>query len=449
MSGWEERAESFTIEVSREYYLVGSGQKESLELDPIYRRYAFLFSEDEARERLSRMHESPPASRYLAGFVTEGYLENRVKELTQEVTNAALTATVRWEGKEVPYQQVQVLLANEPDWRRRHQLDQLAQEVTESINPHRKERLLQLHEEAVKLGFEDYVSLYEALLGVDFDQLSDSLDEFLDDTEEPYLRQLHDLLERAGVPRGEATVADMQYLLRGKAYDRYFSSHDMVPALARALQAMGLSRGDDFPFVLDLEPRPRKSPRAFCAPVRVPQEVYLVIKPQGGREDWEALFHEAGHAEHFSHVDERLPFPLRVLGDNDLIEVYSFHMQYRLIEPSFLRDIVGLPGSEVEPYLRLARFGKLFLLRRYAAKLRYELMLHRHGPEDAPQAYSETLGGILGVQVPPERYLKDVDDGFYSAQYLRAWIFEAMLREFLRRELGERWWAHPDSGDLL
>lgn len=449
MVAWEERAESFATEMTRERYLVGSGRKERLELDPIYQRYGGLFSENEVRERLSRRHESPPASRYLAEFVAGGYLGNRVKGLTQRATNAMLAATVRWDGEDIPYQQVWVLLANEPDWHRRHSLDRLALEVARGINPHRKERLLRLHQEVQALGFDGYVHLYRDLLGVDFDDLSSNLDLFLEGTEECYGSQLHDLLERMGVPPEEATPADLQYLLRGKEYDRYFSSRGMVPALARTSQAMGLGRGDDFPFALDLEPRPRKSPRAFCAPVRIPEEVYLVIKPQGGREDWEAFFHEAGHAEHFSHIDARLPFPLRVLGDNDLIEVYSFHMQYRLTEPSFLRDIVGMPSDEIQPYLRLARFGKLFLLRRYVAKLRYELTLHRQGPEEAPQAYRDTLGSILGIRIAPERYLEDVDDGFYSAQYLRAWMFEAMLREFLRHELGERWWANPDSGDLL
>ena len=29
----------------------------------------------------------------------------------------------------------------------------------------------------------------------------------------------------------------------------------------------------------------------------------LVIQPQGGPDDWYALFHEAGHTEHFAFTD--------------------------------------------------------------------------------------------------------------------------------------------------
>ena len=35
-------------------------------------------------------------------------------------------------------------------------------------------------------------------------------------------------------------------------------------------------------------------------------------------------------------------------------------------------------------------------------------------------------------------YLSDVDDGFYAANYLRAWALETHLRRHLRERFGER-----------
>ena len=48
-----------------------------------------------------------------------------------------------------------------------------------------------------------------------------------------------------------------------------------------------------------------RRPRAFCAPIEVPDQVMLVIQPIGGADDWRALFHEAGHTEHFAHTSRR------------------------------------------------------------------------------------------------------------------------------------------------
>ncbi len=42
-----------------------------------------------------------------------------------------------------------------------------------------------------------------------------------------------------------------------------------------------------------------------------------------------------------------------------------------------------------------------------------------------------------------------MDAGFYSADYLRAWIRAAQVREHLRRTIGEDWWRSPETGALL
>ena len=42
----------------------------------------------------------------------------------------------------------------------------------------------------------------------------------------------------------------------------------------------------------------------------------LVIQPLGGPDDWQGLFHEAGHTEHFAHMSPGLAIEERKLGDN-------------------------------------------------------------------------------------------------------------------------------------
>jgi hypothetical protein len=42
-----------------------------------------------------------------------------------------------------------------------------------------------------------------------------------------------------------------------------------------------------------------------------------------------------------------------------------------------------------------------------------------------------------------------MDAGFYSADYLRAWIRSAQLRRFLLREVGDDWWRSTQTGDIL
>ena len=42
-----------------------------------------------------------------------------------------------------------------------------------------------------------------------------------------------------------------------------------------------------------------------------------------------------------------------------------------------------------------------------------------------------------------------MDAGFYSADYLRAWVRAAQLREHLRATIGDDWWRSRQTGEFL
>ena len=126
----------------------------------------------------------------------------------------------------------------------------------------------------------------------------------------------------------ELERADLAFFFRAPSLDAQFPAERLLPTFEETLAGLGLQNGAPGNVILDAEPRPKKSPRAFCAPVRVPEEVYLVLTRIGGREDYETLMHEAGHAEHFSHVDPALPVEHRYLGDNSVTEGFAFLFQH-------------------------------------------------------------------------------------------------------------------------
>src|SRR5581483_7516720 len=153
-------------------------------------------------------------------------------------------------------------------------------------------------------------------------------------------------------------------------WDQSYPSEQMLPALEGTLRELGIDLRAQENVHLDLERRPAKSPRAFCSPIEVPDRVVLVIQPIGGRDDWEALFHEAGHAEHFAHTSRDLPVEARRLGDMAVTEGWAMLLQRLVTEPEWLRRRLDVPRVE-----RLANEGAaslLYFARRYSAKLLYE-----------------------------------------------------------------------------
>lgn len=447
LNTYQQRVEAFLTEISREFYTVGAGLKDRLEIAAIYDRYADLFTESAVGGLLDQMDGKE--TRYLAEFAVSGYLENRVKALSEAITNAELAATIPWEGEEVPYQQVPVLLRNEPDRARRQALGDLYYSRMAEANPLRAERWNTLHDEAQRLGFADYVDLCDQLRMLNLQPLARQMLRFLAETETVYEARLAARLEALGVPRQEAHINDIARLFRADVFDHLFPAERMVAALRRTLAGLGIDMDAQPNLKLDLDMRPLKSPRAFCSPVRVPHEVYLVIKPQGGQDDYGALLHEAGHAEHYTHTDANLPVAFRYLGDNSVTESYAFLMEHLLHNRRWLQEVLGMSSEDAQAFIRFSLFQKLWFLRRYAAKINYELELHS-GPVDGQGgAYVYWLERAGRVRVPEERYLSDVDDAFYVAQYLRAWILEMHWRRHLERTFGEDWYNRPEAGEFI
>ena len=174
----------------------------------------------------------------------------------------------------------------------------------------------------------------------------------------------------------------------------------------------------------------------------------LVIKPMGGFDDWRALFHEAGHTEHFAHTSAGLAVEERRLGDNAVTEGWAALFEHLTSEPAWLNrrlDFSDPAGLAADSAVQL-----LWIARRYSAKLLYELEFHAAADVTQMRSrYVEILGGALRIEPSPTDYLADIDSGFYVSSYLRSWAFEAQLRDHLRERYGDEWFAKREAGGLL
>ena len=272
---------------------------------------------------------------------------------------------------------------------------------------------------------------------------------FLQATEGLYQRTL-DKVARAklGLSRTELEQSDLPYLVRAPEYDHIFASDNLLPTFERTLRGMGVSLAEQSNVHVDAEVRELKTPRAFCAPVRIPEEIYLVVMPKGGQDDYQALLHEGGHTEHFAHTDPALPFEFRFLGDNAVTEGFAFVFDHLTLNPRWLETYLDF--AESQDYLTFANLVELYFLRRYAGKLAYETEFHKQtGPLDAMAGrYGALLSEAVQFEVPQANYLVDIDDGFYASNYLRAWMLEGALRMLLQDNYGMEWFSRPRGRGL-
>lgn len=450
-----ERIESFLEEYERAQYRSLAGLSDAPDLVSIYDRHDDLLDPDvfhavgSADPRADDRAEVVRA--YRREFLAIGIEGSRNREREDAVLAIEATASVAIDGTTVGYRRLPVEIRNEPDRDRRAALERARLEViSQRLDPIHAESVRESHAVAGELLGTDYDAYCSALSGIDHDALEAKTSALLDET-----RDMHEELLRHYVRRGLPGVSreglenhDLARLLYGEEHRAHFPSGGLVETIAGPVRAMGLDLEAGGRIEIDLEDREGKTPRAFCAAVRVPDEVHLVLRPYGGYDDYLVLLHELGHALHFAHVDPSLPIEFRRLGDNGVTEGYAIGFDHLLGRTVFLARVLDIddPG----PVVRFLAFRDLVMVRRYAAKLGYERMLHRRGsgPELASE-YATRLTEATGARAPEALYLEDVDPSFYCVRYLRAWMLAATLHRTLRERFDEDWFLNPRTGPFL
>ena len=366
-------ADRFIAELDEEAYLHFAGHKETYELVPIYERHAEL-TELGTALAIGASVNGGRNVRELWRFACEGYLDNFVSEEEEKIAEAE-TKTVRVDGEEIPYRDLRPRIANADERDARMRLELARNEATEEHNELYIRKHEVVHRESARLGASSYTDLYRDGFRYPLDDLAAQCRAFLDATERLW-EDAGDRFfrSRIGVGLDEIERWDVARVWRGVGWDAAFPKDRMVPALEVTLGDLGVDLRGQRNVELDLEDRPNKSPRAFCVPIEVPERVVLVIKPQGGPDDWRAFFHEAGHMEHFAHTSASLSVEERRLGDNALTEGWAILLEHLTIDPVWLERRLDFPRPR--DYAAEGATQLLWLIRRYCAKLIYEIELH-------------------------------------------------------------------------
>jgi hypothetical protein len=440
----------------REYYLFLSGQKADLEIAPIYDRYGGLFTKESIGSLKQSLDETPEhfesdrkAIKHLLIFAVEQFLENSAKNLTEAISECESAATIEWAGRKMTFQDTAVAVRVEQDRSSRRSIYKKRADVIEASNDLRAERVTKLHETARALGHQHYTALYEEMRGLDYKALAEQAGMMLSRTELVYTTRLAEALGREmGLSLEEADRSDALYFLQLNGYDDRFPAGDLMRIYRETMAGLGINVEEQKNILIDDKPRPRKNARAFCMPIIVPQEIKLVIRPMGGQSDYQAFLHESGHAQHYGGASESLRPEFKYTGDYALSESYAFLFNHLVSDSNWLAEMLRFGDSK--DFIRAEMLARLSSIRRYVAKLKYEGELHTD--EDLPRAarlYAELQTDATRFKTKETEFLYDLDDAFYSANYVRAWGFEIMLREYLKTRFGATWWTSRRAGSFL
>jgi hypothetical protein len=456
---YEDRLRRYLYERSEEGRAVRVGEKEVSEQAAIVARYGDLFS----RAQLAALQEAEQEASgdegerlyRLRKTCEGGLITAELAERDDALENAILAARVTFRGEELPLRMAQAQLAVIQDYAERDELGVLQAETSASFNDERLELLRAYAElEAELSGEPDHVRRNEEEKQISLRELERALagaSGAVDESWEALRRRWLDRLlgpERDDLPTSSHTA----YLRRLSPLDSIYTKERSVEVCMRTLEQLGFALAEEPNVRLDLDDRPQKSPRACVIASDPPKVVHLITRAQGGLHDYQAFLHEAGHALHYAGCDPTLSYTFRRLSrDHALTEIYSYIVEAISREPGWHAEHFGLSEDEARTNAEATTFLEALLFRRYTAKLQFELDFWARFDDDGgtPEGYSERLTRATGIRYRSDAYLSDMDAGFYSADYLRAWIRASQLHSHLRSEIGDDWWRRPETGERL
>jgi hypothetical protein len=362
---------------------------------------------------------------------------------------------VSFKGEELPLRSALAQLAVMPDYAERDELGELYRRRSAEFNEQRLDLLRAYEElEGDLSGEPDPVARNAEEKQISLRELESVLVAASDQIEHAFLTLRETWFERLLGPEREAqpSSAHMGYVRRLSPLDVTYTKDRATDVCLETLSALGFDLAADRNIKLDLDDRPQKSPRACVIASDPPKVVHLITRAQGGLHDYQAFMHEAGHALHYAGCDPNLPYTFRRISrDHALTEIYSYICEAITREPGWHAEHFGLSDEEARTNAQATTFLEALLFRRYAAKLGFELGFWSDFDDAGTTSddYAEKLTSATGVRYSPDAHLADMDAGFYSADYLRAWIRHAQLRAHLIGEVGEDWWRSPKTGELL
>jgi hypothetical protein len=456
---FEERLRRYLFERSEEARAVRVGEKEVSEQAEIVRRYEDLFTRaqldalrgaeagasGDERELLYRLRKTCEG----------GLVAAELAEREDELENRVLAERLTFKGEEMPLRTAQARLAVLPAYADREELGRIQAAALAAFNDDTLELIRSSEELAAEYsGIADPVGRNEEEKSISLRELAKALEAASDQSADSFVVLRARWFEKLLGPAREEVPSSFHtsYMRRLSPLETTYTKERATEVCLETLTELGFDLAASTDIKLDLDDRPQKAPRACVIASDPPHVVHLITRAQGGLHDYQAFLHEAGHALHYAGCDPDLPYTFRRISrDHALTEIYSYICEAVTREPGWHARYFGLSDEQAAENAEATVFLEALLFRRYVAKLRFELGFWSRFADDGgtPDGYEEYLTQATGIRYRRDAYLSDMDAGFYSADYLRAWIRSAQLRRHLIETVGDDWWRNRETGRIL
>jgi Peptidase family M3 len=300
----------------------------------------------------------------------------------------------------------------------------------------------------------DPVSAYLEHENISYDQLVEFLKSIGQRAKKPFRKALAEV--GSTILGKEPEYYDDYYFFSNRIYsdiDRNFSSIDPVTEARRILRLMEF---DLSKIHFDTEDRRNKYPSPICFPVRIPNDIRILYKSESAYLDFEACFHETGHAMHGISIDVENEYWDKYRIPMGVAEVFSTFLERLTKNSNYIMPLVSSDKHDNLIHKMTSRnyFIELFFITFYTANslMKLEYWKKNLSIEQASEFYSKLIEEYMGFDMPGQYWLLHhilPESIMHVPSYLLAAVRAAELDNYMKNRFGVRWWTEKESGRTL
>jgi hypothetical protein len=447
---FERQAESFAQARARREWQFLAGLRPGRSLVSLYEEHFPNFtSTDFWADLQAATSEDPRQHRALSSLLAGAELEGRTRELASQATRVEGRATLSFDDHDLPWREAPARWALLPEVPRRHDLENSWRSVLRTeLNPGLQRWHEALRAQLIPLGASDWLDFWSDKQALDLKAVATLSDALLQATADVYGHGLGIYLNQIELPLDDVWRSDVDWAFRAPRFDVMFPENARMPVLMHTFGDLGVELAQQTSVRLDSV----ALPGVRCLPVDVPRDVHVLQRLTGGWQDYSRSLRGLGMAQHLAHTDPTLPFWHRWLGDA------TPTLGYGLLLEGLVRDKVWLATrleyTASDDFIAIAHLAWLYRVRGSAAGAAYEQHLWRSDPGASTAAdFEASLTAATRVRHFGDDSLRLLLGAPWttlrSAVWLRAEVFAAQLRIYLRREFDEEWWRSARAARFI
>ncbi|MEK6955931.1 MAG: hypothetical protein AABW52_04700 [Nanoarchaeota archaeon] len=352
-------------------------------------------------------------------------------------------------GKEINWTSWRQYVVNAKDQERKNVFDTFI-EKTKHITPIIEETF-ETYRKVYKSHDVDLLEPYFYQHKTTYNKLKNTVDELGSSLKKTFQKQFNHYSNELN--NRNAEYHDDFYYMRNAVFSKIKTTNkfNSLESIKNRMKILGFNIDKIY---VDDKDRKDKYSSPFCESVKIPTDVRVSYKDEDFLNTLGSIYHEFGHAVHFTSIDKNLEYWKKYYCSEALCETFSTFFEELVSNKDYLTKELKFKEQEGENIVKRSKFNELYAMTFYSANSIFKMEYWKQNMtmEEANEYYNKMIKKYMGMEVDGRYWqLHHIlpESVLYVPSYLLARIRASELKKKLEQMHGNEWYNNKESGEWL